>query len=179
MKRMLERITKETFDDIYPIFEEAFPVEELREKERQKTLLDKPQYRLYGIKNESEYGVLQGAVAMWDFNDFIYIEHFAIKPIHRNGGFGGKKLKEMIAWVGRPVVLEVEVPTDEMTKRRVGFYERHGFFFNDYPYLQPPMRVGQKMLPLRLMTIPEKISEEVYERYKRTIHKIVYNFEEE
>jgi len=29
MKRMLERITKDTFDEIYPIFEEAFPVERL------------------------------------------------------------------------------------------------------------------------------------------------------
>jgi len=177
MKRMLERITKDTFDEIYPIFEEAFPVEELREKERQKALLDRPQYQLYGIRNE--WGILQGAMAMWDFKDFIYIEHFAIKPAYRNGGFGGKKLKEIMPWAGRPVVLEVEVPKDEMTKRRIGFYERHGFFFNDYPYLQPPMRMGQKMLPLRFMTMPEKISKDVYERYKRMIHRIVYNFEEE
>lgn len=174
---MLERISMDTFDEIYPILEEAFPVEELREKERQKALLDKPQYRLFGMKNE--YGVLQGAIAMWDFEDFIYIEHFAIKPSFRNGGFGGKKLREIIAWAGRPVVLEVELPTDEMTKRRVGFYERHGFLFNEYPYLQPPMRVGQEMLPLRLMTMPEKISQDVYEKYKRTIHRIVYSFEEE
>lgn len=174
---MLERITKDTFDEIYPILEEAFPVEELREKERQEALLDKPQYRLFGIKNECD--VLQGAIAMWDFEDFIYIEHFVIKPSFRNGGFGGKKLREIIAWAGRPVVLEVEVPTDEMTKRRIGFYERHGFFFNEYPYLQPPMRMGQGRLPLRLMTMPERISQDVYERYKRMIHRIVYNFEEE
>ncbi len=173
---MYERISKATFEEIYPILEEAFPVEELREKERQKALLDKPEYRLYGIKNKG--GDLQGAMAMWDFEDFVYIEHFAIKPFYRNGGFGGKKLQEMIAWVRKPVVLEVEVPTDDITKRRVGFYERHGFFLNDYPYLQPPMRVGQGMLPLRLMTMPGKISEDVYERYRRLIHRIVYNYEE-
>lgn len=173
---MYERILKETFEEIYPILEEAFPVEELREKERQKALLDKPEYRLYGIKNESDD--LQGALAMWDFSDFIYIEHFAIKPLYRNGGFGGKMLQKLIAWAGKPVVLEVEVPRDDLTKRRVGFYERHGFFYNDYPYLQPPMRAGQGMLPLRLMTMPGKISEEVYKKYKRLIHRIVYNYEE-
>ncbi len=174
---MFERITKIMFDEIYPILEEAFPVEELREKERQRALLEKPQYRLYGIK--SPRGALLGAMALWDFNDFVYVEHFAIKPPYRNGGFGGKRLMEMVGWSRRPVVLEVEVPIGDVTKRRVGFYERHGFFYNEYPYLQPPMRPGQKMLPLRLMTTPEKISEDVYKRYKSMIHKIVYEYEEE
>ena len=159
-----------------PILEEAFPIEELREKERQRALLDKPQYCLYGIKNER--GELQGALAIWDLEEFVYIEHFAIKPFYRNGGFGGKTLQKIVTRTGKPIVLEVEVPTDDMTKRRVGFYERQGFFLNNYPYLQPPMRAGQGMLPLRLMTMPGKISEDIYKRYKRLIHKIVYNYEE-
>lgn len=173
---MFERISKAGFEAVYPILEEAFPVEELREKKRQKALLDRPQYRLYGIKEDN--GALQGVMAMWDFKDFLYLEHFAINPVYRNGGFGGKKLNEMIAWAAKPIVLEVEVPTDEITKRRVGFYKRHGFFFNEYPYFQPPMRVGQGLLPLRLMTMPEKISEDVYKRYKELIHKVVYGYEE-
>lgn len=173
---MFERISKDTFELIYPILEEAFPVEELREKERQKVLLDQPQYGLYGIKEER--GILQGVVALWDFDNFLYIEHFAINPLFRNEGIGGRILDEMINWVGKPIVLEVEVPKDEITKRRVGFYERHGFLFHDYPYLQPPMRAGQEMLPLRLMTFPERISLNEYERYKSLIHKVVYNYEE-
>lgn len=173
---MFERISKNTFEKVYPILEEAFPVEELREMGRQKALLDKPQYRLYGMKHKS--GSRQGVIAMWDFDDFIYIEHFAINPKFRNGGFGGKKLDEIINSVGKPVVLEVEVPEDELAKRRVEFYERHGFFYNDFPYLQPPMRAGQGMLPLRFMTFPEKISEDIYKRYKNLIHKVVYEYEE-
>lgn len=173
---MFERISKDTFETVYPILEEAFPVEELREMERQKALLDKPQYRLYGIKNES--GILQGVIAMWDFNEFLYCEHLAIRPEFRNGGFGGNKLDEIIDWADKPIVLEVEVPEDALTERRVKFYERHGFFYNDYPYLQPPMRAGQEMLPLRFMTFPEGISEDVYNRYKSLIYKFVYDYEE-
>ena len=174
---MFERITKDTFDAVYPILEEAFPVEELRERKRQKNLLDKSQYRLLGIKNGEN--IMQGVMALWDFKEFVYVEHFAIKPEFRNGGFGGKKLLELLAWAGRPVVLEVEVPTDELTRRRVSFYERYGFHYNEYPYLQPPMRMGQGMLPLRLMTMPEKITKDAYETYKGTIHKIVYGYEGE
>ncbi|MBQ5589668.1 MAG: hypothetical protein IIU70_05920 [Anaerotignum sp.] len=50
---------------------------------------------------------------------------------------------------------------------------------NDYPYLQPPMRKGQGMLPLRFMTKPSAIDNKTYERYKKQIYKYVYKFEEE
>ena len=77
------------------------------------------------------------------------------------------------------MVLEVEVPEDEMTRRRIGFYERHGLVYNDYPYLQPPMRKGQEMLPLRFMTKPSAVDEKTYERYKKQIYRIVYKYEGE
>lgn len=173
---MFERILKDTFESVYPILEEAFPVEELREKERQKALLDQPQYGLYGIKEGD--GVIQGAIAMWDFEDFLYIEHFAMKPEFRDGGLGGNKLEEVKKWAEKPIVLEVEIPEDDLTKRRVGFYKKHGFFLNEYPYLQPPMRKGQDLLPLRFMTTPEKISQHTYIKYKSIIHKVAYNYEE-
>ena len=105
---MFERIYKDSFSTVYPILQEAFPVEELREKQRQKALLDQPRYRLYGIKQEN--GSLQGVIALWDFDDFLYVEHFAILPFFRNDGIGGKRLDEMINWAAKPIVLEVEVP---------------------------------------------------------------------
>ena len=46
----------------------------------------------------------------------------------------------LLAEKKRPMVLEVELPEDALTRRRIGFYERHGLVFNSYPYLQPPMR---------------------------------------
>ena len=74
-------------------------------------------------------------------------------------------------------VLEVELPEDALTRRRIGFYERHGLVFNSYPYLQPPMRKGQGVLPLRLMTKPAAIDAKTYQRYKKRIHSIVYKYE--
>ena len=49
---MFERITKETFDEIFPLLEEAFPVTELRVKEDQKSLLGEEYYRLYGVRKD-------------------------------------------------------------------------------------------------------------------------------
>lgn len=173
---MFERITEETFDEIFPLLEAAFPVTELRIREDQRNLLQEEYYRLYGVRKD---GVFAAVFATWEIEDFLYIEHFAVKEEFRNGGYGGSLLDTLLEEKGRPMVLEVEVPEDAMTRRRVGFYERHGLVYNDYPYLQPPMRKGQGMLPLRFMTKPSAIDNKTYERYKKQIYKYVYKFEEE
>lgn len=173
---MFHRIqTRTEFERIFPILEEAFPVTELRTREKQAELLEKEKYRLFGFSDEE--GEDFAVIAAWELaEDFIYLEHFAVAKEKRNGGAGGRILEAFLDWYGRDAVLEVEVPEDELTKRRVGFYERHGFHFNAYPYLQPPMRKGQDMLPLRLMTRPEKIEEETYLRYRKLIHENVYQY---
>lgn len=173
---MFERITaKEQFENVYPILEASFPVTELRTKEKQEELLAREGYRLYGVKAET--GGYFAVIAAWELaEDFVYLEHFAVAEKKRNGGLGGKLLEDFLAWYDRKAVLEVEVPEDALTKRRVGFYQRHGFFYNDYPYLQPPMRPGQEMLPLRLMTRPEPIDEKEYLRYRDLIHWQVYRY---
>ncbi len=174
---MFERITKETFDAVFPLLEASFPVTELRIKEDQRRLLEEERYRLYGVPMED--GSFGAVFAVWEIDDFLYIEHFAVKADCRNSGFGGNLLEKLLEWKDRPTVLEVEVPEDEMTCRRIHFYERHGLFYNEYPYLQPPMRKGQGMLPLRLMTRPSAIDEETYRQYRKRIYSIVYKYEGE
>ena len=171
---MFERITEKTFDEIFPLLEAAFPVTELRLKEDQRKLLQEECYRLYGVRKGGGFAAV---FATWEIEDFLYIEHFAVKEEYRNGGYGGSLLDALLKEKGRPMVLEVEVPEDELTRRRVGFYERHGLVYNDYPYLQPPLRKGNDLLPLRFMTYPEAIGERTYDRYKTLIYKIVYKYE--
>lgn len=173
---MFERITEETFDEIFPLLEAAFPVTELRVREEQRKLLQEACYYLYGVRRDGRFAAV---FATWEIDDFLYIEHFAVKEEYRNGGYGGKLLDRLLEEKGRPMVLEVEVPEDDMTRRRVGFYERHGLVYNDYPYLQPPLRKGNELLPLRFMTKPGAVDEKTYKRYKKQIYRIVYKYEDE
>ena len=164
---------KEDFERIYPILEEAFPITELREKKDQEALLQEDCYRLYGMKNQE--GRFFAVVAMWDVaEDFIFIEHFAVEKKSRNGGIGGKMLDDFIAWYGKKVVLEVELPEDDLKKRRIAFYKRHGFAWNDESYFQMPLRKGQEPMPLRLMTKPEPLDEEMFQYYRKRIYEVVY-----
>ena len=52
---MFERITEETFDEIFPLLESAFPVTELRTKEDQRTLLKEAAYVLYGVRKNGVF----------------------------------------------------------------------------------------------------------------------------
>ena len=73
---MFERITEHTFDEIFSLLEAAFPVTELRIREDQRKLLQEEQYRLYGVRKGGGFAAV---FATWEIDDFLYIEHFAVK----------------------------------------------------------------------------------------------------
>ena len=134
----------------------AFPPEEYRE-----------------LKELREYTDRTG-----DFNDFYYVEHFAIDPTLRNGGYGKKTLDYLCKELDRPIVLEVEMPVEEMAKRRINFYQRQGFVLWEKEYKQPPYKPGDDFLPMYLMVFGNLQCEQDFEMIKNKIHKEVYNVKE-
>lgn len=117
-----------------------------------------------------------GFLAVWEFEFFIYIEHFAVDPALRNSGTGSAMLKELVKQYQKLICLEVELPEDELTRRRIGFYERNGFVFNEYPYIQPPISKGKSPVPLRIMTYGEAITRETFEAMKNVLYRSVYKY---
>ena len=47
--------------------------------------------------------------------------------------------------------MEVEIPEEEMAKRRINFYQRQGFSLWEKPYQQPPYKAGDNYLPMLIM----------------------------
>ena len=92
-----------------------------------------------------------GFISFWDFDDFVYVEHFATDAAVRGKGLGGMAVETLCRTVGKPVVLEVELPVDDISRRRVAFYERHGFKLCGRKYVQPPYRAGGNELEMKIM----------------------------
>lgn len=136
----------------YPVLEkiytEAFPPEERRPW--RDVIAGGQTPALRAIEAD---GMTIGLITYWNFTKFIYIEHFAIDYEHRCGGMGSRALKAFIDKQSKPVLLEVEHPsdTDPMTQRRINFYTRHGFCVLPYTYIQPPYEPGMPAVPLLLM----------------------------
>lgn len=168
---MIERIHFNEFNKIYNIMEQSFPLTEFRPKEEQAKLFQKPNYQVFGIK-DGEF--LLSIAAVWVFEDFTFIEHLATLPQNRNCGIGEKILKYIIKNAKHTVCLEVEPPENDLTRRRIAFYERNGLCFNDYPYIQPSISEGRESIPLFIMTSHKKMDEQTYQKIKSTLYKEVY-----
>lgn len=169
---MMTKLEFRYFDTIYSLMEESFPSEEYRSYDEQKALLNNPAYTIYVLNNEHQD--IMAFIAVWEFDDFAFIEHFAVNPNYRNGGIGARVLNEMVELLSITVCLEVEPPETEMAKRRIGFYKRNKFFLNDYPYMQPSISPGKAAIPLLIMTTGGTVDEATFEQMKDTLYAKVY-----
>jgi len=116
-----------------------------------------------------------GIIHYWDFKAFIYIEHFAIEEKFRNQKLGTKVIQEFIQKVKKNIVLEVELPKDELSQKRVEFYTRLGFNLHYNKYVQPPYKSGSKSLEMKLMTYGDIDILKKFPKIVKTIYKEVYN----
>ena len=92
----LQRIT--TADtDLYSYMEklmtQSFPSEEYRELEELRKYTDTKTHFYNNIIFHNNTPV--GLITYWDFGHFYYIEHFAIDPTQRNGGYGKSVLNHL------------------------------------------------------------------------------------
>lgn len=150
----------------------SFPIDEQRPIESIIALMGKKsQFTVSALTDEKDAFV--GLLTSWKFDSFVYIEHFAICPTLRSSGYGTQTLKAFVESCTLPVVLEVEPPTDEMTRKRIQFYQRNGFTVYDYEYYQPPYTPDLQGVVLRLMaTVPE--NKDFATIVAHTLHSVVY-----
>ena len=147
---MLKPMREDEFDSTYAIMEAGFPADEYRPYHEQRALLDDPRYTVY--VHHADNGDVDAFLAVWQFEHFAFLEHFAVSPTARNCGLGSRLLAALSHLLGGCICLEVELPDTPIAVRRIEFYRRAGFFYHEYPYVQPPISKGRRPVPLRLMT---------------------------
>ena len=167
---MLEKLKQDDFDKVFYIMEQSFPEDEYRPYEEQKALLGNPLYHIFTLDQEE----ITVFAAVWEFENFLFLEHLATNPEFRNQGLGAKLLKELTGEFNKMVCLEVELPEEEMAIRRIKFYEQNGFCFNSYEYMQPAISKGKKPVPLRIMTSGKPVTEKEFRGIKDLLYKEVY-----
>lgn len=153
---------------IKQVYITSFPADERRDFDLvTKLLAENSFFNIKVICNESE---VLGFISYWNFEDFVYVEHFALDPAKRGGGAGSFTLKELGAQLKLPIILEVEYPEDENSRRRIVFYERAGFrLWPEHAYIQPPYSADSEELSLLLMTQGDL---ELSTRYEEVVAKI-------
>jgi GNAT superfamily N-acetyltransferase len=175
--RKIKDTNSKDFKKVWNIYESSFPDDEKRDLESQKEVIKHPSNNFYAIIEEGE---TIGLFEEWDFGDFIFGEHVAIREDLRNKGFGTKLFKEYLKRCGERIFVgEVEGPKEGgMAKRRIGFYSRLGILLNDHRYVQPAYSPDKNPMYLFLITYPRKITKEEFVLIRDKIHRVVYGQKE-
>ena len=133
---------------------------------------EKPEFKMIAIyAGKSPVGFL----SFWEWDSFIYAEHFAIDSKTRGAGYGAEVLRNFLGQTSKPVVLEVEKPEDDFSRRRIGFYERLGLrLWSDFHYIQPPYDDKKKPMELLLMSYGPLDMNKLFGEVRDILHTQVY-----
>lgn len=171
---MLVPIKSGEFDRVWEIMEASFPVDERRPLDDQRAVMDDPDYTVY--VSHDEHGKIEGFISVWMLDDIAYVEHFAVAPECRGGGLGSRMLRKTAELTGGKLLcLEVEPPKTDIARRRIAFYERNGFYLNDYDYEQPAYAPDRAAVPLCIMTCHGGIDRTTFEHLRDTLYRRVYH----
>lgn len=147
----------------WALYHQSFPEHERRLWPAQQMALAHPDYHFDVIW---EGGAFAGLILWWEAEGFLYVEHFCIEPELRGKGLGQRALRLLTA-KGKPVILEIDPPVDEISIRRKGFYERALFCANPWPHVHPPYRPGNSGHALVVMSAPGALTLEEYGAFSR------------
>lgn len=117
-----------------------------------------------------------GFITLWNLDGFTYAEHLATSPKVRNKGYGAKIIEALLNMVEGTIVLEVELPEDELSKRRIGFYKRCGFELCNKPYMQPPYRKDGESIPMHIMYTGKDNIDNEFNSIVKDIYLNVYEY---
>lgn len=176
----LERITdinNDTYRSLCCLYTESFPEIERRSITQLDTLVATKKNMHFNAIIEDD-GRIAGLMIFWDFEDFIYLEHFAIFPEMRNGGTGRRTLQLLSGTTDKPKILEAEPADNGIAGRRIEFYRRNGFEVIDQDYEQPSYRPCEEGMPLWIMSTviyDKEKTKEITDKIKKEIYYGNYN----
>lgn len=166
----MANLSRKKLDEMLGIYESQFPSAERRKISDQKKIMKDDRYEIDYIDQD---GLMAAFCATWNLEGFIFIEHLAVRETHKGYGYGTLLLERQVKQ-GRPLILEVELPEDEIRKKRIAFYEKIGFHLNKYEYSQPPLSEGGSNVEMMVMSHPGSLSEDEFKEIRQTLYSQVY-----
>ena len=103
-----------SFRKVIDLYEQSFPAVEKRDRKDNEWLLGDERFRLLALLDDE---IFVGMAGVWDAGGMLYIEHLCTSPELRGKGYGAAAL-ELFKASGKTVVLEIEPPENDLTKRR-------------------------------------------------------------
>lgn len=161
---------KDNWEEFVKLYLGAFPSDERRELRELINIQLIKDYSLFEISNNKRF---VGFLELWEFKEFLFLEHIALFPEEQQKGYGTDVLEGILRNTVKPVILEAEPAIDSLSVRRIKFYAKSGFKVLNFDYTQPPYYPGKNSVPMLLLSNNE-LSENDIVSYVNEIRNIVY-----
>lgn len=152
------------WEEVWRLYTVSFPEYERRRISSHTLACEDPSFHTYiAIEN----GSLLGLLFYWEYDNKYYIEHIAVSPALRGKSIGSSLMKMFVGQaVGKTVLLEIDPPEDEVSIRRLAFYERLGFCNTGFEYTHPSYSKNGQSHRLSILSYPEAISAQEFDNFK-------------
>ena len=159
---------------IKDLFESSFPESERLSFDATRHREDERFHFLVVEKDDDPIGLL----TYWTFDDFVYVEHFAIDEEMRDQGFGKAAFLTFLSMQHSQVLFEVELPHDEVSEHRVEFYSSMGLCQNEQEYWQPSYSDPQRLEMQMLIMSKYELDDDAFDECRAVLYSEVYGRKE-
>ena len=161
------------FTEAWQLYEQAFPFDERRSFACHKLAMEQEEnFVCLSLYNCNRF---VGILFYWLLSECVFVEHLAVVESARGRGFGKSALKIVLQY-GKPIILEIEPPTDAVSTKRLRFYESSGYVLLPHDHYQLPYQRGGKKLQLLLLSFPCPESDACLELFEKEYAERVMHY---
>jgi GNAT superfamily N-acetyltransferase len=163
------------WEQVWRLYSDSFPEYERRGINSHLQATDDP---AYFTEIALDNGNLTAILFYWRYNSsYIYLEHLAVRPEMRGQHIGSRLLGQFLRRNNESkIILEIDPPIDEISEKRLEFYNRAGFSMNNYAYTHPSYSKNGKVHELKLLSAPGHISPEEFEEFTKFMNDKVLRY---
>ena len=170
--KIIEQKDSERWNMVWNLYEDSFPVAERRKLEDH---LRACQNELFHPMSIWENDQLIGIAFYWEWSNYRYVEYLAVPPDLHGHGYGSQIIKQ-IRDSEHTIILEIDPLINELTVRRLQFYERAGFTLTPYRFMHLPYRLDGAPQELLILSYPKMITKEQHNDFLNFIDNEVRNY---
>ncbi|MFA6702323.1 MAG: GNAT family N-acetyltransferase [Dysgonamonadaceae bacterium] len=179
--RTIELSNIKKWNEVWQLYEDSFPLAERRKLEDHIRACADPMFHPISAWEGSQ---LIGLLFYWEWNSYRYLEYLAVNPDLRKQGLGSQILRHLKDTT-HSIILEIDPLINELSVRRLQFYERAGFMLTPFRFMHLPYRMEGRSQELLMLSYPKTISKEQHLDFLEFVNKYVikycdgYPFEDE
>ncbi|HBK31246.1 MAG TPA: N-acetyltransferase, partial [Porphyromonadaceae bacterium] len=106
----------------------------------------------------------------WD--SYRYLEYLAVSPDLKGQGYGSQIL-HYLRDSNHTIILEIDPLVNELSVRRLQFYEKSGFTLTPYRFMHLPYRKDSEPQELLILSYPKMITRKEYADFIQFVNESV------